>query len=209
MVSCYHYCMNVRLWVIIGVAIIIFAGLFGFTYMQSVTNKAVRDTMMKKPSSKESSAFSSLSDIFTNKSLSLTCEFTDGEGRKTKTYIKSGKVRAEITGREVADSGTVIVKEDTMYFWNGAQGMMMKYDTKKMSGSDAQNLNAAQGQATLQGIEQYRQSCRSAVVSDSLFTPPTNVKFQDLSEMMRIMPSGVVVPSVDPSQYQELMEQYQ
>jgi hypothetical protein len=96
-----------------------------------------------------------------------------------------------------------------MYFWNGAQGMMMKYDTKKMSGSDAQNLNAAQGQATLQGIEQYRQSCRSAVVSDSLFTPPTNVKFQDLSEMMRIMPSGVVVPSVDPSQYQELMEQYQ
>jgi hypothetical protein len=139
----------------------------------------------------------------------LTCEFTDGEGRKTKTYIKSGKVRAEITGREVADSGTIIVKEDTMYFWNGAQGMMMKYDTKKMSGSDAQNLNAAQGQATLQGIEQYRQSCRSAVVSDSLFTPPTNVKFQDLSEMMRIMPSGVVVPSVDPSQYQELMEQYQ
>ncbi len=199
--------MSVKLWMIIGAAVIILAGLFGFMYVQNMTNKAATDTMMKKSSPSESSAFSSLSDIFTNKSLSLTCEFTDEEGRKTKTYIKSGKVRAEIIGKEAADSGTIIVKEETMYFWNGAQGMMMKYDTKQMTGQDTQNLNAAQGQAALQGIEQYRQSCHPAVVSDSLFTPPSDVKFQDLSELMKMMPSGVVIPSINPSQYQEFMQQ--
>ncbi|MBP6913350.1 MAG: hypothetical protein KBC00_01945 [Candidatus Levybacteria bacterium] len=201
--------MSVKLWLIIGAAVVIFAGLFGFMYLQSMTNRAATNTMMKKSSSTESSAFSSLSDIFTNKSLSLTCDFIDKEGKKTKIYIKSGKVRAEITGNEVEDSGNVIVKEDTMYFWNGTQGMMMKYDTEKMKGDNAQNLNAVQGQAVLQGIEQYRQSCSPAVVSDSLFTPPVNIKFQDLSEMMKIMPSGATVPSINPSQYQDLMEQYQ
>ena len=44
-----------------------------------------------------------------------------------------------------------------------------------------------QGQQTLSSLEQYKNSCKPAAISDSEFDLPKDVKFQDLSKMM---PSG-------------------
>ena len=34
-------------------------------------------------------------------------------------------------------------------------------------------------------LEKFKNSCKASTVADSLFTPPTDIKFQDYSEMMK------------------------
>ena len=45
-----------------------------------------------------------------------------------------------------------------------------------------QNANSAD---TLAELEKYKDSCKPTVVADSMFVPPADVKFQDLSKMMQ------------------------
>ena len=60
-------------------------------------------------------------------------------------------------------------------------------------------------------MEKYKDSCKPAVVSDSLFVPPIDIKFQDYSQMMKSVLS--ITPGQGSSEdyqkaAQKMMEQY-
>jgi hypothetical protein len=190
--------------IIIGaVIVIIILGAAGFFLMnkgQAPSSQPSTST----PQQENTNVFSTIKEAL-SKSMSLQCDFTDEEGRKTVSYIKNGAVRADITSTEADESGSVIVKDKRMYFWNNQGGFTMEFTDEQMESAQG----SAQGQDIIQSLEKYKQSCRPSSVSDSQFTPPSDVKFQDMSEMMQMVPTGGAMPSVDPAKMEELMEQYQ
>src|SRR3989338_9550876 len=166
--------------------------------MQNATQK-VADTA--------TNPFSSIKDAL-SKSLSLVCTFTDDQERQTESYVKNGAVRVNMIALKPEDSTSMIMKDKKIYFWNDLkkEGMMMEVPeasitplptvtgTSKLKTS-GQGIS---GQEVLATLEKFKDSCKPGVVDDSLFTPPTDVKFTDLSKMMvpPVVPSGTGVPGL-------------
>lgn len=157
------------------------------------------------------------------KNLSLQCKFTSDGGLAATAYIKSGSVRVD-TKEGLPDASSMIMKDKKIYFWQVAQktGTVMTIpsitvtpvptsasaESNTPTGSSQQN----EGQNTLAMLEKFKDACKVAVVADSLFVPPTDVKFTDMSQMMKqMMPSGA--PSGAPTgmsqeQVKQMMQQY-
>lgn len=167
------------MYLIIGVIVLVFAG-FAFYFMSSKKNATG-----PLGSTKDGNVFTSIKDAL-SKSVSLECTFSDESGRKTTSYIKNGAIRADIVSSVADESGSVIVKDNKTYFWNNKGGFVMTVSDKDTT-SDTAGGNPAQSQGDnlMQDLEQYKDSCKPSVVSDSLFTPPSDVKFTDLSEMLK------------------------
>jgi len=56
--------------------------------------------------------------------------------------------------------------------------------------------------------EGYTISCKAGTVDESVFTPPSNIKFIDPTEMMKALPSPDAAGNIDMSKLQELQKQY-
>src|SRR6266403_6202700 len=52
-----------------------------------------------------------------SKSESMQCDYTDEQGRVSKTFIKNGAVRSDYTGKTPQESGSIIVTSQKMYMW--------------------------------------------------------------------------------------------
>ncbi len=157
---------------------------------------------LEKASSKSSrNVISSIQDAL-SKSISLECHFTDDQ-RQVVSYIKNGAIRADITSPDPQQTGSVIVKDKMVYFWNSTMGMKMTLPElspteAKQEGTPTNDPNAN----VIAMLEKYKDSCKPAVVADTLFTVPTTVKFQDMSAMAH--PTGMT-----QEQMQQMMQQYQ
>jgi len=203
--------MNKKVVIVIVVLLLAVGGYF-------MTQKS-SNLSMNSNSAGSNSPFTSIQDAL-SKSLSLQCTFTDDEGRETKTYIKAGAVRTDFTGTKSAESGGMIMKDRKMYTWNSdsKEGFMMEIPevsitpsqtektttytgTGKKSGKDANPADA------LAMIEKFKDSCKPGTVADSLFTPPTDIKFNDFSNMMKqfTQPTG---GAMNEESLKNLMEQY-
>ncbi len=149
--------------------------------------------------------FSSVRDAL-SKSLTLECAFTDEQGRQTKAYIKNGAVRSDFTGATANESGSVIMKDKKIYFWNAQGGFMMtqpEVTPGASQGTKEEKTPASVGDV-VSTLEKYKNECKPSVVSDSLFTPPSNVTFQDFSKAFQGSSGagGVnAVPSIDYKAY--------
>lgn len=193
--------------VIIIVLILLVAGVGYYMYSQkgsakpSTANTAQQNTSM----------FSSIKDAL-SKSLSLQCTFSDETGRQTTAYIKAGAVRADVVGKnpsEQYNNSSVIMKDKKLYMWDTVkkQGITMTLNDENLptgtvnSGSGSPSQNSAGDM--MAALEKYKNDCKPAVISDSLFVAPTDVTFSDLSKMMQ--PTG----AVNQQNVQQMMQQYQ
>jgi len=201
--------MNKKIAIIAGAAALVILGIIGFFVFQNSNNS---QTSLKNTSNKEadsvSSPYESLQDIFTNKTLSLMCEFTSEEGPKTAIYVKNGMVRTSTKGNTPQEAGDAIIRDNFVYFWNDTIAVKVPFNPDDME-SAQQNV---QTQEYLADLEKYKDSCKTAVVDDSFFSPPSDIVFQDLSNLMQAMPSGSADSSQDAPTQEEieaLMRQYQ
>lgn len=137
------------------------------------------------------------------KSLSLQCDYTDASGRKSVTYIKAGAIRSDFNGSNGDESGVMLMKDGKAYIWNTVkkEGVTMEFDMAQMGRNMKENTQIpGQNPADfVKELEQYKQYCHTATVADSLFVVPTDVKFTDLTSMMKdvqkMMPSGIINPT--------------
>jgi uncharacterized protein YxeA len=142
-----------------------------------------------------------------SKTASMQCDYTDEQGRVSKTYIKNGAVRSDYTGKTAQDSGSVIVTGKKMYMWT-ADKKGFSYDIPEVTVTPGQNQAPESGNKKdefMSGLDKYKDSCKAAIVSDSLFTPPSDVTFTDYSEMQKMMMS----PKGTQGMTEEQMKQYQ
>lgn len=200
--------------IIAVVVILILLGIGGYYVMGQkgtfqTTNAPGADT---SPTA-SAGMFGSIKDAL-SKSLSLQCVYEEN-GKKTTAYIKAGAVRADMSGGTKEENGSVIMKDNKMYFWNGKQGFMMQLDTQtvpsgtvsKTSPSKAPNADV------LESLEKYKDACKPAVVSDTLFVPPADVKFVDQTKAMedaqKLMKGVTPGQSMSEEDLKKLMQQYQ
>ena len=146
--------------------------------------------------SSKSSFFTSVKDAL-DKNISLFCEFKDESGKVTKSYIKNGTVRVSSTTDDQA--GEIIIQKEKMYIWDEKTKAGFIYEIKKEDQTEVgvTGTQTVQSQSYLNMIEQYKDSCKVAVLEDSMFTPPTNINFQDMSSLLENLQKQI--PSI-PSQ---------
>lgn len=157
-----------------------------------------KDKMGKNGVMQDGNAFTSIRDAL-SKSISLECELTDSEGRNTKAYIKNGAVRADMTDPDPNKSGSIIMKDKKIYIWNGSEGFVMDIPDES-SATGESGSETTQGDQVLNDLENYKDNCKPAIVSDSLFTPPADVTFSDVQKMME--------GQMNEAELEELMDKY-
>lgn len=213
--------MNKSLPIVIVVVLLLLLGGGAFLAFKNKSQPSAPSTNVNQEPTQEGNVFTSIKDAL-SKSLSLECLYKDEKGTETKTYIKGGAVRVETKtlaeGKET--NSQIIFKDKKMYNWDEATKKGVIFEIPEETLKDVENLKTTpqqnqtsgenKGESLLADIEKYKDSCKPAVVSDSLFTPPTDVEFQDLSAMFQNPPTGTTHENTVPSELdlEELKRQY-
>ncbi len=126
---------------------------------------------------------------------SFRCKYTNTTDNSTGEYLVKNK-SFRVDGQEVnGQKSSVIVNEKGMYMWTPGEKKGFFYPASKPTDTkDTTNTNNDFDEflnpEKLDAKEKI--DCQNAVLSDSDFTPPTDVEFQDFSQMMNSFtnPSG-------------------
>lgn len=121
---------------------------------------------------------------------SVQCVYTTEEG-EVKTWVKGNKVRVEGVGFGPPEAkngqGGMVNDGEWIYIWGGEEKTGIKYRLSAMEQQDwAKDVEEWQDpQQWAAGIEdKYKVSCNQTTVSDNIFTPPADVQFQNMTEML-------------------------
>lgn len=146
-------------------------------------------TQTQNQKGEKTNVFTSIKDALTS-GQSLKCQFTDESGKKTTVYFKKDFVRGMYNDeKEVMNN--FLYRDKKMYTWDDKtkKGMIITTDTISAVPTIKQT-NKNEQTSTQDYIEQYEkywQNCKAETVSDALFTPPSDVQFQDMANLMQQM----------------------
>lgn len=147
------------------------------------------------------------------------CTMTKGDD-KMEYLIKGKKMRMNTA---TSDSvGHMINDEKYMYIWDDKtkQGSKMLIPTEEEAKKMEQDVKKYQDQlpkspkleneSDFKDLEDdgYTVSCKAVSVDDSVFNPPSDVKFIDPTEIMNAIPSPDSMGNIDMSKLEELSKQY-
>lgn len=108
------------------------------------------------------------------KGVPMKCTYTQ-DGNTGTSYIKGSKVYAEIASQ--GKEGYIIMVDKCMWTWNKGetQGFKMCFETNVWEGEEEAGAAATEAEY----------NCSPALISDSQFNPPGNVKFMTIEEMIK------------------------
>ena len=169
--------LNKKIILIVGGIIVLVLAFFFLTQNKTTTTNETTDlTTTQQTTQENTTVFDSIKDAM-SKSLSLKCEYVAGGG-SVVAYIKGNSIRMDnLNGNN--NSGNAIIKDNRLWTWSnqtneGAVMTLPKPEEGKQTSSEE----------IINNLEEQKQFCTPAVVSDSAFEPPANIKFQDLTKMM-------------------------
>lgn len=130
---------------------------------------------------KEAPAESETVDIASAMKLgkSVKC-VSSQEGQTATIYMKGSQMRMDTMPADAHG----IYTPDTMYTWKDKQGMMMKMEDVKRMAAEAGHPARPKTQEEIIA-SQANVKCEPASVDESMFTPPSDVQFQDMGEMLK------------------------
>jgi hypothetical protein len=103
------------------------------------------------------------------------------EGQTATIYMKGSQMRMDTMPADAHG----IYTQDVMYTWSNNQGMMIKMeDVKNMAGEQSPYKQPSQ-EDVVANAQRYNTQCETAIVDESMFTPPADIKFQDMGEMLK------------------------
>ena len=126
----------------------------------------------------ETGVFDSIRDAMA-RSMSLKCEYMM-QDNTTVAYIKGQSLRIDGTVKD-KNSTAMIMKDNKIWSWDTGtkEGIIMPLTENK------ENQQALDPDKIIGDLESQKQFCRAASVADSMFVPPADVKFQDLSALFK------------------------
>jgi hypothetical protein len=172
------------------------------------TTSDVSGQIENKTESREE-AFSKKSTLKTllgmGKSLNCTYEFTDSENKLTTkgtTYVSGKNFATDIETTNPADTkktlkNHMISDGEYLYTWGDDQkgtGMKVKMEASTETDSKTVKTDVAGVQEDME--KEYDMKCSPWGVDQSKFTVPSNIKFTDLSEIMKNIPSMPNIPNL-------------
>lgn len=156
-----------------------------------------------------------------------TCTMSKS-GDTMEYQIKNKKMRMKTTsttttedGKTTTTVGHMINDTAYLYIWddNSKQGSKMAIPTEEQTKEMAEKAKQYQADAPVPQFETesdykslkeegYAINCKASNIDDSVFTPPSDVKFIDPTSMMQTIPAQGEGGKVDMSQIQELKKQF-
>ncbi len=129
---------------------------------------------IKKETGQQGESFTGKLKEAVARGIPMKCTYSQ-EGTTGTSYIKGNKVYGEITGQ--GKTGYVVMVDKCMWSWNKGetQGIKMCFEENVWEGE--------KGEGSVATEAEY--NCSPALVSDSQFNPPSNVKFLTIEEMMK------------------------
>lgn len=133
----------------------------------------------------DKSVITSVKDALTKK-MTLACEFKDETGTSTKSYIKDGAIRVNSNQNGASASNEIIMKDKKMYVWDLKTKQGFVYDIPDSDSNTLKTIGSKvnQSDSYLNMIDKYKDSCKPIAVEDSYFTPPADIKFQDMTNLL-------------------------
>lgn len=175
---------------IIAVVVIVGGGVaYVVSNNKTKSNNTAGNTNHSQNYTNEEETTTSIAEL-TKKGEPRKCTFDMSENGTTSTgtaYFANQKMYGEftITKAGQAQSSNMIVSESTQYFWDG--------NTKKGFKTTVQSANSSQSTQTPQQSvdpnKTFKFKCEKWSVDASKFTPPSNVTFQDLGQLMQNIPT--------------------
>lgn len=143
----------------------------------------------------KTNVFKSITDALA-RSLTLKCEYTEGKNKVT-AYIKKGTVRVDSAKMDEQGSGSVILKNYRMWTWLHKKKEGYVFDIPKTK----ENSVERRDKELISGLEKNRKFCKTAVVADNKFVPPTDVKFTNLADQLKKLKMNIPqVPNTEAEQ---------
>jgi hypothetical protein len=132
------------------------------------------------------------------KNISLKCTYEIPDGGKVISFVKGkNKIRStvEVNGKKTE---TIFI-DGKIYSWDNKtkQGMTMTIKNLPQP-TPGQKITVENPENYIEQLEKMKANCKQESFSDSLFQPPTDVKFQDLDKLQEMMQGG---------NFQEMMKQ--
>ncbi len=177
----------------VGVIVLLLIGAGAYLVMSKSSTPAtplqtVNTQNEPAQSAQNAPALKSLKDLLTA-GVAQKCTYQDTSTAANvsgTTYISAGKVRSDFTSvtSNITISGHMVADGKTSYVWMDGQttGFKMAFD-------QASTASAGSAQQGVDANKAMNYSCSAWVVDNTLFTPPTSVKFTDLG--------ALTVPSAD------------
>lgn len=154
-------------------------------------------TSAKEQTKTESTMNNSLTDLLSSgKTQKCTFSYSDENGGTEGTaYINNQNMRADLsitTEDKKVSQMSMIRKGDDNYIWGGGfpdgTGLKMTLSAEEFTSDE-------ESKKYFDTSKKANYDCSGWTVDSSLFTPPSNIKFSDLSSMMK----GVIKSEAKPS----------
>ncbi len=118
---------------------------------------------------------------------SFRCKYTNSTDNSTGEYLVKNK-SFRVDGQEVnGQQSSVIVNEKGMYMWTPGEKKGFFYAASKTTDTDDTTSTNSDFDEFLNPEKldaKEKIDCQNAILKDSDFAPPTDVEFQDFSQMM-------------------------
>lgn len=186
--------------VLIGIAaiIVLFLGGAYFLLGKSKTTPTAPLTANQANNQQQATEKTSLKDLLAgNRNVSCTTTYPIDEKTSTNgtIFVSGKKMRGDfnvtVSGKNMM---TYMIQDGTyVYVWtsDATQGTKMKVDAvEKATGDQTQKTNQS-----FDVNKQVDVKCSNWSVDESKFTPPSNVTFTDLSQMLQKLPTSAVTKS--------------
>ncbi|MBW3013150.1 hypothetical protein KY340_02995 [Candidatus Woesearchaeota archaeon] len=146
--------------------------------------KAVKETGQVTEEKKGETPMSLVTDMAKAFMLNVPykCEYNI-EGVNSVSYIK-GETRIRTTTTTPQGSNEALVRDDMMYNWNPdtKEGFKLKFDKEIKEGMPEGTKPVGAAALKEQAVNV---KCDPAKFSDEMFEVPTDVEFQDMTELMK------------------------
>ncbi len=131
------------------------------------------------------------------------CKITNLADSTSTQMTISGK-KMKIVGSDLGEGkkGTVINDNIYTYMWDEGTKTGIKTKvaaetpTPSVTGNIPESVNPADQATGFEDETKYKVDCSTRIIQDSEFVPPADVKFTDLGEMMKGLPSIPAMPSI-------------
>ncbi len=188
--------------IIVAAVVIVFLLAGGAVYLKlsktavNPQNQTANASPTPKPTQAGKSPMKSLIDLLSqNQSLHCTFNNTTANGGvyQGTIYVANGNMRGNFSTTENNKEtfANVIRKENETYVWtnNSKTGFKMTVSIQDLS-------NNTQANQYVNSSEKINYSCFPWTVDNSMFIPPANIQFTDVTSLM---PHGSSAPFVSPS----------
>jgi len=163
---------------IIIILVIIVAGLVGWKYLgKGKTALTSGGTEQVQEETQGESFTGKIKDAFM-RNVPLKCTYQMDENNSGVGWLKDQKYYGEITSN--GKMTYVILVDNCLWSWSKDEAKGVKMCLEPKEGEDIWTDMEKEQQAA-----DYDYNCVPSVVNDAVFTPPGNIKFMDIDQMMK------------------------